>query len=472
VDELAQRWSAPPRCFGPGSLARTLVEATSRALRGSDCGDLDWSTRTGRIGQPPAEDRWRAARAAGRVPIAPDVVPNLDAEAVARWIVGQYDRASYRGVVMGSPHGAAAHLAIALNVPWLPTSFETDVGWPGGNPVHASAAMAHGAAAAMSILDANREISVRQVHDPVRFGYLAGSQVNLHLRWRSLPEAYRSFLGSRLERGAFALLLCDVRSWRVLDPGGDYTFQVGSPATGMDLKEYLDGGDLRDLMWRAGQTALARAPSGRYRGDRAEFAVEHGIEAGLREWARDGRGHTYSVLYGGPEILTAAVADVYRDWLRAAGKRGDLLVVEAGRLLDPWQVLRTGAVPYWCEAATTPAVAAAALWLAGSAPYARVEVFPEPPGRPWSRMATLDQWLVLTRFASRKGILNRTVSRAYPLFRVAPRQIAKDLRGYPGDLPSPAPLDLARAIAGLRAQAALTGLLISFRASERGPANG
>ena len=464
VDELTVRWSAPPRCFGPGSLARTLVEATSRALHGKDCGDLDWLSRTGRAVTAAAEDRWRTARAAGRVAVAPDVVHNLDAGAVARWIVGQYDRVNYRGVVLGSPHGAAAHLAAALDVPWLPTGFETDVAWPGGNPVNASAAMAHGTGIAMSILDTNRDLSVRQVHDPVRMGSLAGAQVNLHLRWRSLPAAYRLFLESKLERGAFALLLCDVRSWPVLDAGEQYTFQVGSAASGMDLKEYLDGGDLRDLVWRAGEMATWRPPPGRYRDARAEFAVDHGIEAGLREWAHDGRGHTYSVLYGGPDMLAAAVADVYRDWLHAAGKSANRLVVETGRLLDPWQVVRTGTVPYWCEAPTTPAVAAAALWLAGSYPFERVEIFPEPPGRTWSRMATVDQWSVLARFASQWGHLNRTMTRAYPLFRIAPRQVAETLRGYPADLPPPPVLELAPAIAGLRAQAALTGLLISFGA--------
>jgi hypothetical protein len=473
VDELAQRWSAPPRSFGPGSLARTLVEATSRALRGNDCGDLDWLTRGARSGQPAAvEDRWRAARAAGRVAIAPDVAHNLDAAAVSRWIIGQYDRPSYPGVVIGSPHGSAAHLAAALDVPWLPTGFETDVGWPGGNPVHASAAMAHGAGLAMTILDANPDLSVRQVHDPVRLGSLSGGQVNLHLRWRSLPTAYRRFLESRVEPGGFALLLCDVRSWPVLDGGDHYTFQVGSAASGLDLKEYLGGADLRDLVWRAGLTAAWRPPPGRFRDARGEFAVEHGIEAGLREWAHDTGGHTYSVLYGGPDMLTAAVADVYRDWLRAAGRSGDRLLVESGRLLDPWQVLRIGAVPYWCEAAIMPAVAAAALWLAGSDPFARVEVFPEPPGRTWSRMATLDQWSVLTRFASQRGNLNRTVARAYPLFRIAPRQVAEVLRGYPADSPPPAALELEAAIGGLRAQAALTGLLISFGANERGTATG
>jgi hypothetical protein len=171
-------------------------------------------------------------------------------------------------------------------------------------------------------------------------------------------------------------------------------------------------------------------------------------------------------------MLTAAVADVYRDWLCGAGKSGDRLVVETGRLLDPGQVRRTATVPYWCESPTTPSVAAAALWLAGSHPFAHIEVFPEPPGRTWSRVATVDQWSVLARFATHRGHLNRAMARAYPLFRIAPRQVAEVLRGYAADPPPPPALDIAPAIAGLRAQAALTGLLISYGVGERGTATG
>ena len=81
------------------------------------------------------------------------------------------------------------------------------------------------------------------------------------------------------------------------------------------------------------------------------------------------------------------VADIYRDWLRQQGKTGNRLVISAGRLLDPWQTIRTGLVPYWCETSTRAGVAAAELWLVGSPPFTSVDILPEPPGATWSQVA-------------------------------------------------------------------------------------
>ena len=65
--------------------------------------------------------------------------------------------------------------------------------------------------------------------------------------------------------------------------------------------------------------------------------------------------------------------------LQSAGKTGNRAVVECGRLLDPYHVLRAGMVPYWCESATIASVDAAERWLVGSRPFSVVEVLPEQP---------------------------------------------------------------------------------------------
>jgi hypothetical protein len=43
------------------------------------------------------------------------------------------------------------------------------------------------------------------------------------------------------------------------------------------------------------------------------------------------------------------VSELYRQWLRHLGGTGNRLVVECGRLIEPWHVLRAGLVPYWCR---------------------------------------------------------------------------------------------------------------------------
>ena len=259
---------------------------------------------------------------------------------------------------------------------------------------------------------ATTDVLVRQVHDPVRMSDAAGSRVHLTIRWRSLPGEFRAFLDAHVEPGAFVLIVRDVRSWPVLDAGNGYSYQVGSATTGLDLATYTRGADLSNLARRAGGTATW--PTGRYRRLGAEHSVEPGVEAGLRDWAQERDGRVFAILYHGAETLSAAVADTYRDWLRAHGKTGNRLIVTAGRLLDPWQTIRAGVVPYWCEASTRGGVSAAELWLAGCRPFSTIEVLPEPPGGTWSQVAPMAQWSALAQFASRRGVVNPDVARAYP----------------------------------------------------------
>jgi hypothetical protein len=436
-----------PAYFSACGLTRTLVDATVRALRGNDCADMT------------ASRDW-AGRVDDDVVYPPERMEDIDPAEVASWIADQYPARTYPGVVIGSRHGSAAYLAAAMGVPWLPTGFDLDVRWREGAATDGAAALRHGADAANRILDRNGGVLVRQVHDPVRMNDVAGCRISLYVRWRRLPERFLRFLDARLDRGAFVLLVRDVRAWPVLDAGNGFSFQVGSSATGLELATYPNGPDVSNLVRRTG--AVATWPDGRYRRDGVEHGVDAGVESGVRGWAQERDAHVYSILYTGADTLSAAVADIYRDWLRGHGKAGHRLMVSAGRLVDPWHTIRAGVVPYWCEGSTRAAVGAAELWLAGSSPFATVEILPDPPGATWSQVAPMAQWAALAQFASRRGLVNQSVARAYPLRALAPRHATDALRSLPYDLPAPEPLSIAAAVDGLRSNAPSNGILVSY----------
>ncbi|MGB2572366.1 hypothetical protein ACPFP2_28560, partial [Micromonospora citrea] len=169
----------------------------------------------------------------------------------------------------------------------------------------------------------------------------------------------------------------------------------------------------------------------------------------------------HEVLFPHPAALSAAVADLYRRWLRRAGKTGDRLVVECGRLLDPWQVVRAGLVPYWCENATRRSVDQVEWWLAGSEPFSSVDVLPESPGLRTPALAGLPQWLAVAAFGRRRRALDRTAARGYPVAAVPTRRATEVLRNQPYDLPVPPPLAAAEAVAALREGGAPLGLAVS-----------
>ncbi len=203
-------------------------------------------------------------------------------------------------------------------------------------------------------------------------------------RYRPLAgaaAAYRSFLADRLAPGAPVLMLRDTRTWPVVDAADGHSFQLGCPASGLNPVDFHpDSHALRQVLRSAGGDSerweppeISAPPAA------AEHGVESGFDRGVRDWTSRHGHPLHQILVPTPAALSAATADLYRRWLRAAGKTGDRLVVECGRLLDPWQVLRAGLVPYWCENATRRSVEQVEWWLAGSESFTSVDVLPSRP---------------------------------------------------------------------------------------------
>ncbi len=451
------------RVVAAGSAARILVAVTARALRGDDCGDLGHPRALSRLtGAPEPVRRAAAVRAAGRAALTAAQVAAVDAERVAGWFAGQYPDRRWPGVVLGSPHGAAAHLAVALGVPWLPAGFEIAAQWSRGAVDRPDAAFDHGVPLADRLLTGNPRVHVRQVHCPASRGAAAGAVVTFAVRWRALPRAYARFLADRLEPAAPVLLLHDARTWPVRDGGDGHSFQAGCPAGGLDPVDFHPDARALGQVLRAagGDEARWAAPEVTVAGAFAEHGVESGFEHDARSWG-DRHGHPlHRVVVPQPDALSAVTADMYRRWLRRAGKTGDRLVVECGRLLDPGQVLRAGLVPYWCENATARRVAGVEWWLAGSEPFSSVDVLAEPPGLRSPAHAGLPQWLAVAGFGRRRRALDRGAARGYPVASVPTRRATEVLRNQPCDLPAPPPLRMADALAALRDAGAHQGLLV------------
>jgi hypothetical protein len=338
--------------------------------------------------------------------------------------------------VLGSPHGGAVHLAAALGAAWLPTSFTVRVPWPGGSADDWTGAADAGGAPVGRIIAANPSVTVRQVHDPILDGPLCAATMKLHVRWRRLPSAYGNFLRSRLRPGAVSLVFRDVRTWPVLDVGAGHSLQIGSPVSGLGPK------DLRP--------SWGTLP--RY----AEGAGEPALEPQLRQVAAES-GHTaHRVLYRDPAALSALVADLYRECLPPGGT----CLVETGRLLDPRGVRERGLVPYWCESAASPAVGAAEQWLAGSLPFERVAVLPEPPGVTGGAHAGLNQWRSVAAFGSRGGWVDRQAAGRYPRLPVARSNAVRMTAEVASEGRTMPPMKAGRVLTGLRRQGPLLGMFV------------
>jgi hypothetical protein len=408
------------QALGPYGQVGSLVLATARAL-----GAHDRDPAVGGVSMLRRLTNGLAAPREERATLRPVQAGLIDAEAIARFAAAQYPQERFPAVVVGSPHGAAAHLAVALRVPWLPVAFDVTVQAPDapaggtGLAIGMQALLSNGSAVADSVLARNPDLSVRQLHDPTT---AVAGLLTLFLRLRRLPMAYQEFLAERLSPGAPVLLVRDTSTAPALVGSDRFGFQYGGPSDDLPA---LPG------TWVHGETA---------------YGVPGGFAETLRVWAQEQDHPLRRIMFGRPEALSAAVADVYRRWLRSAGKTGNRLVVECGRLMDPGQVIRAGLVPFWLPTPRHQTVAETAWWLAGSEPFSQIEVIIEPPGTSTPNLASLAQFEAVARFATRQGRVDTAAARAYPYGTVSARHATRVLRTHPYDLPAPPELPTATAV--------------------------
>jgi hypothetical protein len=93
--------------------------------------------------------------------IDPDRLGEVDLAAVADWLVDGYPRRRYPAALVGSSNGALAHLAAALQVPWLPGTVLVPVTRV-GDPQRPVDALGFGERVAPRLLNANPEVVLRR----------------------------------------------------------------------------------------------------------------------------------------------------------------------------------------------------------------------------------------------------------------------------------------------------------------------
>ncbi|GII26051.1 hypothetical protein [Planosporangium mesophilum] len=390
-------------------------------------------------------------------------VADVRADEVAGWMTGGYGRQRYPAVVVGSPHVGALHLAAALGAPWLPAGFRLSVRCSPTESRRPLVALRQGRTIAAHLLDTDPGIAVYQRCDPIGQNPCGNAMLDFYVKWTAVPGRLRRFLTERLAPGGTVVLIRDCRGWPATQPDDGYRFQVGTVGSGLSWPDYCrqlrrlsdDGGDAP----ADEESRTVPQPDG---GDvDAEQGIHPGLLGDLRRWSGEHGRRLRIVAITDSAALSAAVADVYRSWLRAAGKTGNRLVIGCGTMLDPWQVVRAGLVPYWCPRPLHSDVDALEYWLAGSEPFRSIDLLVEPPGRLSPKVVPRDRLAALPRFATDRGVLDSTCRRNYPLGIVDPRHISRVLSEQPYDSPPPPPLSTAAAIEGLDRLARYGRLLVT-----------
>lgn len=376
---------APSDVVAAFDSATVLHGGLAAALRGEPFPHLD-------NGTPMAA----AVRAAGKLPwsilrhlytrigasegLDPTQLDRVDMDAVAGWLADGYPDRQYPGVLIGSSNGAVAHLAAAMQTPWLPGTVLVPVSRV-ADPTRPDDALAFGRRHAPRFLDANPGVTLHHMHDHVQDELMVARMTYFRTKWSTLPKAYARFLRERLAPGAPVVLVEDTSSWPVVRVDDRHLFQTGAQG-GCDPETYL---------------REPHAPRPDDQAPEAEWGADPGLSAAVETWCAANGHPLIRVSYHGPQTPAHAVATVMRDWYRSRGEAADRLLVPSFIVGDPWRTLATASVPYWTFFSVQPALRALDDHLARSDPYRTVDVLLFQHGADSEGIATPDQWEAVVR---------------------------------------------------------------------------
>jgi hypothetical protein len=404
-----------------------------------------------------------AVRSAGRLPwplrkqlyarigasegIDPGRLGDVDLAEVARWLVDSVPSRPYPAVLIGSSNGALAHLAAAMQVPWLPGTVLVPVGRRGdpGRPVDA---LEFGRRTAEPLLERNPDVRLHHMHDQVQDELMVAHMTYFRTKWQDLPDAYAGFLSRWLMPGAPVLLVEDTSRWPVTRVSERHVFQAGAQG-GRDPGYYL---------------ARPHTPSPDDEAPEAEWGGDAGLSDAVRRWCRSSGHPLIQISYAGPQGPAAAVATTLREWHQGSGAPADRLVVPSFVLGDPWTTIVKGAVPFWTFFSVEAALDSLRAYLEDAAPYRYVDLMLFQHGVPSAGIADPDEWL---RVAGARGARARLLgldARRFPHDIASIARYGPALRGLPDSGRPWTPVDVATVVESFSRSSSLSVLTETFPA--------
>ena len=428
---------APSRVVASFDSATVLHAGLAAALRGRPFPHLGNNAAAavavrvaGRLPWPILRALYTRLGAAEGIP--PDRLGDVDLGAVAQWLVDGLPRRRFPAVLIGSANGALAHLAAAMQVPWLPGTVLIPVDRV-ADPQRPVDALRFGKQHAPALLAANPDVVLHHMHDQVQDELMVARMTYFRTKWRRLPAAYARYLDECLGPGAPVVLVEDRSSWPVVRVGERHVFQPGA-----------QGGCRPDDYLRRPHTPV---PNGE--APEAEWGAEPGLGEAVGRWCAEHGHPLIRVSYPDPQAPAHAVAALMRDWYRERGEPADRLLVSSFVLADPWRTINAGVVPYWTFFSVQPALRSFAEHLARAEPYRAIDILLFQHGVWSAGIATPAEWIGAARAAGSEARLLGQDPRRFPHDIASLGRYGRAMAALPAARSAWTPLDVDAALRGL-----------------------
>jgi hypothetical protein len=361
--------------------ASAMVAATARFLRGRDFPILGkpWGhlLRPVLVGcnQLPAPARqWLYRAGSGREGLAAEVVAGLEEEQLARQVVRRYPRRVYPGALVGSTPGSAVHLAAAMRMPLLPQTLLIPLAH---DPIPLDDPCADIDAArpvAEALLERNPHLVVHHMADPANDRKTLARFSYFRLKRTNLGPAYEDFLAHSVEPGGVLYLVESRHRWPTTTFSPRYVFQFGGVGA-LRPEEYLQGGERVTEFLRRERSPVPTWSPPEPNGEEpeAEWGFEPELADDVERFAAEHGFRVVRLCFDEADSLSPFVAELHRWWYGRLGRPTRRLFVESFVLIDPYWVLRAGAVPYWATFNTEVGVEHLCAYLDQAEPYDLIE---------------------------------------------------------------------------------------------------
>lgn len=373
---------------------------------------------------------------------SPDVIDEVRAETMSRWVLSQYPRRRYPAMMVGSSNGAAVHLGAALGIPWLPQTLLVCL-QHASDPDDPKQAMEWAKEPAQQLLRNNPELWVYQMHDPNQDRVKVPRVAYFRLKRTQLGERYKQFLLENLEPGGTILLMECQYSWLTTQVGDRHLFQFGG-AGFLTPEEYFNHSQqITDFLNRyksKHQTWNPPAPDGRF--PESEWGFDTALREDTEKFARQHGYRVQRVVFEHPQDLSPLVADLYRWWYQERDIPNNRLLSESFVYLQPWWALRLGLVPYWAVFNDQRSANELDRYLDNTKPYDEIYINLFSNGIEALGHAPIEQWRSILNRANHQGQFVGVNENTYPGDLASFTRHYLEIKQLDGQYPIPAPLTL------------------------------
>lgn len=397
------------------SASGRFLEGRSFPVLGKRYGELLRPVLVGLNHLPEPARRWIYRVGSGREGLPAEVLRRADSDELARTVTRRYARDRYPGVLIGSTPGSAVHLAAALGMPLLPQTLLLPLRHRGIGIDDPQADIAEARPVAEALLAANPDLVVHHMADPTNDRLTLARFSYFRVKRTALGHEYEKFLAERIEPGGTVYVIESRHCWPTTRIADRYFFQFGGVG-GLSPKEYLQGGPrVEEFLAAQGSARTSWSPP---EPDAERPEAEWGLQPELVTDVQRVAGRlglrVVRVCFDHADDLSPFVAELYRWWYRRLGRPDDRLFVESFVLVDPYWVLRAGAVPYWTTFNALPGVERLTEYLDNAEPYDTIEATLISNGTWTPALAGPDEWAPVLARTRSDGRLAGVDPRRFP----------------------------------------------------------